>query len=533
MRIHEYANKNKKLLLVLIVVTILILSIAIRYWPVFHKGFSYTIEADNLILARNLSQAGEYKIDNEKNVVLSSEIVKEAGIESKIGNKLTPVLYSKVFDIFGFGQEIPLWTSLILYGVVSVLLFLLVLKLFNLWVALIFIFIDIFSPLVLQYATRSGAYEWAMLFLTIALLIYLWKKEKPGLFKLFLAGLFFALASLARNSFLIIPFAFLVYDFIKTKSFKRVIIFILPVLIFWGVYLGPDFIEKGVIDSAYMSSQETTGAYMHIFPDPYTWHFERDSYVKEVLESGNYNYDYSQFLSKYGYEVGLKNKILMYWASITSYPQGLFAQTTIGGPILVFLLILGVPYLHRRNKELLKLFIIWAGLTYLFLIAMASNQWGHFLSLQLPIFLLISLGIYWIGQFVLKQDFKSIFKYLLIFGFIFALFLHLIQSDKWTFHESYLYTNTEETLALVDSIEEEEMDKRTDVIAVGLKNPASSVLNWYTDYSFVYFAPDTVEKLLKEEKLQWAFDQVGVTKIIGYDDNLTKRVIEFTTAKNI
>jgi 4-amino-4-deoxy-L-arabinose transferase-like glycosyltransferase len=520
----------KKKYIILIIVLIFIISVAVRYWPIYHKGFSFSFESDNLILARNLALTGEYKIDNEKNVILSSEIIKENGIVSAIGNKLTPILYAEIFKIFGFDKNLPLYVSLVLYGIVTALFFLIVLKLFNIWVALIFVFIDIFSPLVMQYAIRFGTYEWAVLFLAIALLIYLWK-EKPGIFKLIISGLFLALASLARNSFLILPFAFLVYDFIKNKSFKRVIIFILPVMVLWGIFLFPNVIEGGTINNAYLSPQEITRDYMHIFPDPYTWHFERDAYIKEV--TGTTNYTYSEILNYYGYPVSFKNKVLMYWASIVSYPKGLFAQTTIGGPFLVFFLILGGIYLYEKKKDLLKLFVLWGGFLYLLLIINKSNHWGHFLSLQFPIFLMISLGVYWLIQFLRKQDWKNYYKYLLIFGIILVLFIHLIQSDKWMFHERYLYSGAEDTLKLVKVIEgqKDEIDKKNDVIAVGSPNSnAPAIINWYTDFSCVYFDPETVKKLLEKSKLQWAFEQFGITKIIGYDQDLTEEVIKATNA---
>jgi hypothetical protein len=58
-------------------------------------------------------------------------------------------------------------------------------------------------------------------------------------------------------------------------------------------------------------------------------------------------------------------------------------------------------------------------------------------------------------------------------------------------------------------------------------------MNWYTDYSYVYFDPKTIEKLLTENKLQWALDQYGVTKIIGYDKELTEKIIKTTKAEAI
>lgn len=522
----------KKGYLLLIIFLIFILSTAVRYWPIYHKGFSSSIEVDNLILARNLSLTGEYKIDNEKNVILSSEIVREKGMVSGFGNQFTPILYSAIFNIFGFDRGLPLYVSLFLYGIISVLLFVLVLKLFNIKIVLLFSFFEIFSPLIVQYSTRVGLYEWAMLFLTTALLIYIWK-EKPNLLKLFLIGLLFALATLARNSFLIIPFVFYAYDFWKNKSFKRIIIFVLPLLILWGIYLGPGFL-KGSNNNDYLSSNEKTSDYMHIFPDSYTFNFERDDYVKSIMGSDQYNYDYSEFLLKYRYKIGLKNTILMYWASIKSYPVGALAQTTFGGPIMILLIILGGFYLYKNKKDLLKLFLLWTGFLYVFLILTRTNHWGHLITLQFPFFLLSALGLYFVFDFVKKQNFKNVFKYLLISGIVLTLFIHLIQSDKWMFHENYENSNMEETLGLVDLINKNDnINKKIDVIAVGLKNPATSIINWYTDYSYVYFDSKTIEKLLTENKLQWAFDQYGVTRIIGYDKDLTKAIINQTKASEI
>ena len=61
----------KKKYLILIIVLIFIASVAIKYWPVYHKGFSYDFATDNLILARNLSFTGESKIFNDKDVVFT------------------------------------------------------------------------------------------------------------------------------------------------------------------------------------------------------------------------------------------------------------------------------------------------------------------------------------------------------------------------------------------------------------------------------------------------------------------------------
>lgn len=524
----------KKRYLIITIILIFIISIAVSYWPVFHKGYAYDFGVDNLILARNLSLTGEYKIDNEKNVVLSSEIVQDKGIHSKAGNKLTPVLYSKIFDIFGFNQEIPLYTCLILFALINVLLFLLINRLFNFWIALIFSGISIFMPIVSAMAIRSGFYEWAVLFFSIALLFYLYK-EKPGCLSLVWAGLFFGLASLSLNAFGLSFIPFLIYDFWKNRSIKRLAVFALPFFLLWGLYLGPSLIERGVADSVYLSSRETetTTDYMHVFPDPYTWHFERDAYVESIKGTSNYNSN--EFLIKYGYPVSLENRFLMYLASALSYPKGLFAQTIFGGPLLILFLLAGAIYLYKKKTYLMQLILIWGISWYLLLIGFKGNRWGHFIELGFPLILLISLGIYWLIRFIWKQDTKIKFKYLLCFCFFIFLLLHLVQADKWTFHEWYENSVMGQALVLVDLVEEnkQDLDKERDIIAVGLENPTTSVVNWYTDFSCVYFNPNTVKKLLKENKLQRAFDQFGVTRVVGYDKELAGEIVRAAEVKII
>lgn len=504
----------------------------VRYWPMYHKGFSYQMETENLILARNLNLADGYKMESDKNVLLSSERVKSEAIDSSLGNKLTPILYSKIFNIFGFKQNLPIFVSLILYALTSILLFLLVLKKFNFKIALIFSFFEIFSPLVLQHSIVAGSYEWAMFFVTLGLVFYFYR-DKINYFNLLISGSFLAIASLARNSVIIIPIAFLVYGFFKNKSLKKAVIFILPLLLLWGIYLGPGIIKNGSLESAYLSSQENVNLYMHIFPDQYTWYYDRDNYIQSI--KSDLNYDQSQFLLKYGYDIPFKDKVLMYFASAKSYFLGFFNQTTFGGPFLVLLMILGIIYLYKNKKELLELFGFWTIFTYLFLIVMKSNHLGHFLTLQFPIFLLISLGLYSVLVFVKKSGLKNSIKYIIFGGLFIALFIHLIQSDKWVFHEGYLYSNSEQTFEMINLIkaQKEKINNKKDVLSSGLCGSTCQDINYYADVSCVCFDPLTVEKLLGGKKLQWAFDQFGVTRIIGYDDKLAEEIVKNSNVLNL
>ncbi len=529
----------KKRHLILIIILIFVVSIAVRYYPVFHRGYSYNISADNLILARNLSFANKYSFEDGKNVILSSSLVVEKGTPSSALNKLTPVIYGKIFNVFGFNPDTPLYVSLFLYALTTVLLFLLVLKLFKFKIALIFAGIDIFMPFVLAGAIWSGFYEWAMLFFIIAILIYLWKK-KPNSRRLLLSGLFFGLAALTRNAFLISFIPFIIYDwytnFIYKKDWrrfklwlwpatKRIFVFILPVVLLWGGFMLNDY-SKGVTN--YYLAKGDTGYDGHLFLDPYTYHFEKDSYIEGIKDSANG--ETITYLKKYGYDISWRQHLTTYFYSIKYYLNNFFRQPTLGGPLIIFFLILGAIYLFRTRRQLLNLTIFWLGILFFILIFIGTSNWDHFLEIRFPLVLLVSLGFYWILNWLRKVVTSKKVYYWLVIGLFLVSFLHLIQADKWMFHEKYLYSRVEEKVNLVESIKKSNIDVGVNDIIATSKDPL--FLNYYTDYNYIYFNPETIKKLLRENKLKWAFDQFGVTRVAGFD-SLNKEILDATKVKII
>lgn len=525
--------QKKHIVLIIAVFFVFIFSFAVRFYPILHKGYPPNIRADSLLLARNLSLSNEYKIESEKGVILSSSLLKERGAITNSGNELSNVLYAKVFDVFGFSPDIPVYVSLVLWALTTALLFLIILRLFNIWLALIFVLVDIFAPIVLASSIRPGSYEWAALFFTIALLFYLWNLNK-GKFrytKLFFAGSFFGLATLAGNAYLISLVPFLVYEFFRNKSFKRVLIFVLPFILVWGIYLGPGFIKEGAFNNYYLTSAKTSSSeYMHIFPDPYTYHFEREEYIGTVLDTRTP--DFIKALTFYNYDVSFSQRLWLYWTSAIFYIQEFFRLTNIGGALTILFFFLGIGYLYKKKNRLLLLFGIWIGIWYFALVFYGSSSNHHLAEIRFPIFFLVSLGVYWIIQFILGLNTKKKFKYLLILALLFFIFLDLTQSDKWLLHEKYENTNMEEILSTAEILKQADIVKE-DIIAVGFPNETPLTLNYYTNLNLVYFHPDTIKKLLDENKLQWAFEQFEITKIVAYDRDLTAGILEATNVENI
>jgi len=509
--------------IVLIVIILFLLSLVVHFYPVFKKGYSFDPLGGHLILARNFALTGQLEIESEKNIYLSPERIEQEGIYCNWGNKLTPYIYGWVFKIFGFNQNLPLYLTLIVWSLSGVILFLIVLRLFNLKVAFVFGLIDIFIPVFVQGSLMAGFYEWAVLFFSLGLLFYLWpkkEKEKSNWLSLVLASLFFGLAALARNVFLFSFIPFIIYDFWQKKSYKRIIIFILPFVILWGIYLVPGYLAG--LPNAYLSSQDTSfNHYGHLFPDPYTFHFEKEQYLESVL--GDYHVDFSEYFLKYGYPVGFMDRLKLYLESVLFYPIEISKINVLGGPLILLLLITGLVYLYRERKGLFKLFVLWGIVWYFLLVIMTTNNWDHFMELRLPLALLIALGVVWLSGHVKKLPF--------ILACIFLVF-HFGLANKWMLHEEYNTSKADVINELAVKIDQAQLDKKNDVVAVNI-HPVLQGLNYYTDQNVIYFNSQTVERLLEENRLSEAFEQFGVTKIIGFDSDLSHRIINQTNLDSL
>ena len=520
--------------IILIAITLFILSLAVHYFPIHKKGYSFSPMGGDLTIARNLALTGEYKMESEKNVVLSSIRVKEEGIYSNTGNRLNTYIYGWIFKNFGFKQELPLYLSIFLWAIAGLILFFVVLKLFNLKTAAVFGLIHAFMPVLSQGALMGGFYEWPVLFFSLGLLSYFWpqlskKKNKKHWFNLILASVLFALAALAKNSFVVSFPSFFIYDFWKNRSLKRASVLALPFVLIFGGSLVWGYLSG--LPSAYLSAEDTDfSRYGHLYPDPYTYHFEKEEYLQSV--AGTDNVGYNWFLEKYGYPVSFKNKMLRYWHVIKFYPKEIVKLIVSGGPLILLFLIAGLVYLYRKRKSLFAFFSIWGIVWYALLISFKSANWDHFLEIGFLITLLTALGATWLINFILRSFLKERTKYLIIGIFLLSLIGHFVLANKWMLHEEYNTSQIALFREMAGTINQNHLDKQNDVVAIDV-HPTFQGLNYYTDISLIYFNPATIRKLLDQNNLSWAFEQFGVTKIIGFDDNLTEEIVRQTGIKSL
>ncbi|MFH1610427.1 MAG: glycosyltransferase family 39 protein [Patescibacteria group bacterium] len=520
-------NKNVKILLIVLV--LFVASLAIYYYPVYKKGYSFGFNGGNLILARNFAETGQYNTESPQNIILNSQLSAQEGMRYNPGNELTYTIYGYIFKHFGFQQQLPLFISIFLWSLSSVLLFFLVKKQFNLKVAVIFGVVSIFLPVILQGVLTGGFYEWAVLCFSIALCLFFNIKERFSWLSLVLAGVFFALSILCRSAFIVSVIPFVIFEFYRNRSIKKLVYLSLPIILILGLFFGRGMLDKE--KSGYFSGENLNFVdYSHLYPDPYTFHFEKEQYLKEL--EGTSNTMFSQFLLKYGEKVSLKNQIIMYLGSAKFYPKEFLKLIISGGPLILLLMFFGFLYLFKKNKQLFKFFILWFIIWYVLLVILKTNNWDHFLELSWPIVLLISLGIYSLFDFIYKSDLKKNLKYILFVLISLCIVLHFIQANKWMLHEEYNTSNIDSIIVFTSLVEKESLSNK-DIIAVGWEKGMPFALNYLTNKNFVYFHPETVKKLLAENSLQSAFDKFGVTHIIAFDHELTREIQENSQVKVI
>ena len=123
-------TRHQNFRLIFLITIIFFSSLLVHYFLYWHWGFVHT-EYFNLVIARNWAQTGQLSFENQLNVILSTGDVKEQGVPTDLGNKLTYFIYGLLFKILGFNPLLPLHVSFILYSLAAVCVFLIGWRLFG------------------------------------------------------------------------------------------------------------------------------------------------------------------------------------------------------------------------------------------------------------------------------------------------------------------------------------------------------------------------------------------------------------------
>jgi len=553
---------SKNIRLIISLVAIFVLAVLVWYSPVLFKGYnSGTTDGHALVRARNLALAGKYSTESKTNVILAPELIPQEGIQSNYGNKLGTVLYSYLIRIFGaLDPKTIVLINCIILALALIIFALAVNFLFDLKTSLIFSFFYIFFPSNWSLPQTLIGYNFALLFLSLFFLFFaiglerfkgqgLSEKGKSHLvikkFIIFgLAGLFLILACFCREVFfLLLPILF-IYLLVR-KDFRTYLIPLFSVvIIIFCIFWLPSFISGNNTYLLFFNNQADEALkasdfsyYSHIFPDPYTFHFNRESYLKDYYynpkEVGQLDLlqqlGREKVLVNMGFSsVGLWDRIKIGLPLFFRHIFRLFSVTEIGGPFVSFLIILGLVSLKRAKSYWHSFFIFWffSAAFLLAFINLANRNhlmdlgWGICLAMTVGFILLVES----LSNNLYQGKYQKIISVLLLFLVVYNLVL--ASHVMW----SYIYNDSPVPLieAYASKIKEKNIQP-DEVIAFSTGANDIYFLNYLTNKSMITFDSTTIEKLLKDNKLVDAFGAYKVKYILGYSPKLSSEIASNVT----
>ena len=373
------------------------------------------------------------------------------------------------------------------------------------------------------------------------LLFFYGLKNKYNYIYIPISGIFLALACLSKEAlFLIIPFFLLFLWFKKQK--KSLLYIFIPFIIIFAIFWLPDISHNSYINLfSSNTSKEVKSADLHLYPDPYTYYFGQEEFLADLQKKIDNNeivlieeLDRIKELKNVGVgEISLLDRMRVGSIIGSRHIFRFISLEDIGGSFILFLILLGLCNLKQKNKYLYHFFIYWViSIIFLmsFIVLVVRN---HLMDFNWAIALLISLGLVFLiklisDYFNLKKK-KQIFLYIAL---LFIIIYHLILVNHVTWSRIYDNSNVLKTQAYSQEIKKLNIADN-DIIAINLNSDSMYSLNYLTDKSFVIFRSETIESLLKENKLNWAFEQFNVKYVLGYSDELNKKIIKQVDVVNI
>lgn len=548
---------NIKLIISLIV--IFFCAVLVWYSPVFFKGYNSTTTASHVLVAsRNYSLYGKYSVESKSNVILAPELIPTEGTQSYYGNKLGTILYAYVLKFFHladaksvvFVNSLILAFSLIFFGLTTYCLH-------GYKPFMYFSLIYIFLPSIWALPQMMIGYEFPLFFLSLFFLFFSLGakskdalppniKENKNLMKYFsrdkilliFSGIFLAAACLSREAlFLILPVLFIFLFFSRLK--KLFLYIFIPVIIIFCVFWLPGFVSG---QNTYLlfftdkANEDLKSAdfryYAHLFPDPYTFHFDREYYVEKFNDTEKLDLlatlGREKVLTNMGYKSsGLINRIKIGTPLVFRHVFRLFSITEIGGPFIFFLLALGLVYLKRQKSLWFGFYVFWYLASVLMFAFINLANRNHLMDFAWAIATACALGLILLADvlsaYLYNNKYKNIIGALLLGIVIYNLVLtgHVMWGKEYDNSSVPLVT------AYADKIKSLNLSSQ-DIIALFAGANDAYFLNFNTQKSFIVFNAETVKRLIKQDKLKEAFGTYKVSHILGYSPELSSEMARIT-----
>lgn len=542
-KIVNFIKNNQKLAVAISAGIVILASLPVYFYVYKSHGYLIT-RYDEVLLARNWSQTGFLSYENEKNTVIKSTDLAREGVPSTLGNKLTYYMYGYIFRWFNFSQSLPMYVAFSLYAISAALLFVLIRRLFGWELGLLSAGINLVAPFFLPYILSVGKTEFAYFFFTIGTLIYFWPVKNNKILKLILVAVFFALAVAARNSYFvaILPVAIMEFFFSGLNFRKRFKNAAILSVVYLLIAAPLAFLGGNSYIGLTLGGQKFESFHIldHLYPDPYTYAVEKDEYIDRVIASKQNSPlmekfafwgDSGMFLETFGSKpVGfIKGYLIPIVFSFVFYMRAFASLIVFGGGLVWLLVLFGAKKMHQDKTK--KDFLLFSAVSlvcwYIALSITRTSNYSHYIMLIFPLAVLSAVGLLDLAKYIAGHfNLQGIKKMGLIIVFVIALLLPMAEISWW--HMRDYFQNSSGEAAGEEFVKTHKAQDFPDsgTIAVGYFPKAPVLLNYYFDKNFIYFNPDTIKKIILQNKLDSVFKEYGVVGYVGYEKDMVMIIEE-------
>lgn len=531
--------KNSLRLSIHLPLLILFLVVAVCVWmlPVIAAGGPTDIAP--LLLARNFAATHLFSVTDALGRFLAPDMLLESGIPSAFDGRLSTMFIAFLSQWISWDNQM-MWTLVSCLIMSGALFFwwLTVARIRNVQEAWVSTVLMAFLPLYYQQAIAIDEYKLAFLFLFASFAAFVWLYKSSTIAACIVSGILFGLSIASKDVFLIfVPWFVLWHVWTKRKKWKKAVGLSFLFLFFSGlVYITPylgDIQKYGYPININLArvwpSAETIQEdnYLHLYPDPYTYFFDRERFDAEFVEnlkSATLIQKLQSYKVMQNFDVGNPSLLLSLFNSswiFVHHQFNWFHQPTVGGIFMWLFILIGIAVLWKKEKQLVYMLLglmISTELVIRFILHYARD---HTMDTAWVLVLFAAIGAIEVAN-LLSAKWKKVGSTRMLSLLVLLLSLHLLQVNRAEFGRVYAKATTSSKVTVAKQIQN--TLNPGSIIAVPYSSSVAQQLSYLSERTLVIFAPETVTRLIEEGKLEAIFEMYGITHLAGYEHQLVDAI---------
>lgn len=478
-----------------------------------------------LLHARNLAAGGGFVFQDSIGRILSTGLLPLQGVPSALDGRLSSLLYSAVLRWIPF-SDFVFWSFIgsVLMAAGLFFLWQTMRKLLSPSVAWVTLCVCAFLPAVWFHAIYLGFYNPALLFLFASFAAFVCLRERSELLALIAAGVLYGGAVASKDVFLVfLPWYACSYVWVGRKHIRRTALLTCAFVACASfIYLLP--YAGDIRTLGYPVNQNLArlwpGAddiasqnYLHLYPDPYTYHFDKEAFDTAFLAEANSKPFWrrvgaEKVILDYGLEGSLWRQLrLGTILSLGSIPS-FFQRQNTGGVFLWLFAVPGMVVLWRRHRNL-ALWLLGLVLSMYFIIRFVLGyERDHFINIAWAFALCVSVGITTVAQAAAKHLHLSRVRWMYV-GILVVVSLQLLQETRYELAYRYGRSEVSESFAIAKTLSDLPADA---VVMLNVHPNRLQSIATLADRTVVLVRNDTVRNYPD------VVDKYGITHALGYAD---------------